>query len=235
MPERPHILVVDDDAALRRLLQRYLTEQGFEVTTLADGRGLDRHLAETPPDLVVMDIMLPGEDGLTLTRRLRERGNLPVLVLSARGDEVDRILGLELGADDYLPKPFNPRELAARIRAVLRRHRSGTRADAEEVVAFGPYRLNLTRGVLWRDGREVPLTSGERSLLELLARHPNRVLSRDWLVEQLKGYDRSPFDRSIDVRIARLRQKIEPAPGRPKYIRTVWGRGYRFTPEGDTA
>ncbi len=231
MSPQPHILVVDDDAALRDLLRRYLAEQGFRVTTVADGRGMEQALAREHPDLVVMDLMLPGDDGLVLTRRLQERGDLPVIILSARGEEVDRIVGLEIGADDYLPKPFNPRELVARIRAVLRRGRTG-QARAPAVAVFGPYRFDLESRVLYREGEEVPLTAGEAALLEVLARHPNRVLTRDQLVERLKGYDRSPYDRSIDVRVARLRQKIEPDPRSPRFVRTVWGKGYLFTPGG---
>ncbi len=231
----PSILVVDDDPALRNLLQRYLRGQGFEVRTAADGRTMKALISRERPDLVVMDLMLPGDDGLTLTRELRAATDLPVLILSARGEEIDRIVGLEIGADDYLAKPFNPRELAARIRAILRRTESSRKTGETEVFRFGPYRLNRHNYTLWKGKTEVPLTSGEMALLEILARNPNRVLSRDRLIDLLKGYERSPYDRSIDVRITRLRHKIEPDPREPRYIRTVWGKGYMFTPEPDAA
>ena len=232
------ILVVDDDPALRELLQRYLREQGLEVAAVADGEAMWKHLESGTVDLVVMDLMLPGEDGLSLTRSLRADSGLPVIILSARGEEIDRIVGLEIGADDYLAKPFNPRELVARIRAVLRRVSSqAARHDAAEAPSrihrFGPYELNLENYSLSRSGEPVHLTSGEMALLEIFVQHPNRILSRDRLIELLKGYDRSPFDRSVDVRVTRLRQKIEPDPKHPRYIRTVWGKGYLFTPHPD--
>ncbi len=234
----PLILIVDDDLALRELLQRYLGEQGFETAVVDGGDAMKTWMEGNRPDLVVMDLMLPGEDGLSLIRQLRTTTDLPVLILSARGEDVDRIVGLEIGADDYLAKPFNPRELVARIRAILRRKPSrkeapGGNADgAEHVHCFGPYRLDLNNYSLRRGDEEIALTSGEIALLELFARHPNRVLSRDRLIDLLKGYDRSPFDRSIDVRITRLRHKIEADPKHPRFIRTVWGKGYLFTPRG---
>jgi two-component system phosphate regulon response regulator OmpR len=201
---------------------------------------MDAWLTAQEPDLVILDLMLPGEDGLTLARRLRARTEVPIIMLSARGDDIDRIVGLEVGADDYIPKPFNPRELLARIRAVLRRRMP---ADPEEdkerevaesaVFAFGPYRLDLNLRELRRDGESVMLTSGEFDLLRLLVEHRDRVLDRDRILDLLKGYERSPFDRSIDVQIARLRAKIEPDTKRPTYIRTIWGKGYMFTPSGD--
>ena len=236
--ESPLILIVDDDKALRELLQRYLGEQGFRTGAVADGEGMKAWLADHDPDLVVMDLMLPGEDGLSLTRHLRASSKLPILILSAKGEDIDRIIGLEIGADDYLAKPFNPRELVARIRAVLRRNDlpqkdGGSTEQNSKLYHFGPYVLNLDNYSLQRDGEEVSLTSGEIALLALLAQHPNHVLTRDHLIDLLKGYDRSPFDRSIDVRITRLRHKIEPDPKQPRYIRTVWGKGYLFTPQGD--
>ncbi len=227
-----HILVVDDDTALRELLGRYLGEQGLRVTAVADGAAMDRVLATDRPELVILDLMLPGEDGLSLARRLRAQGNLPIIMLSARGEDVDRIVGLEVGADDYLAKPFNPRELLARIRAVLRR-RAGDTGTAG-AYAFGPYRLEVDTHTLTRDGADVRLTSAEFTLLRVFLEHPNRVLSRDVLIELIKGYDRSPFDRSIDVRVTRLRRKIEPDPESPVYIRTVHGQGYLFAPHGKT-
>jgi two-component system phosphate regulon response regulator OmpR len=174
---------------------------------------------------------LLGEDGLSLLRWLREHGGPPVIMVSARGEEVDRVVGLELGADDYLAKPFGPRELLARIHAVLRRC-GGEPPHAARALAFGPFRLHPNTHTLTRAGNEIPLTSGEFDLLHVLLEHPNQVLSRDHLMSVLKGYERSPYDRSIDVRVTRLRRKIEPQPEAPVYLRTVWGEGYLFTPDG---
>ncbi|MFD2112382.1 response regulator [Thiorhodococcus fuscus] len=230
------ILVVDDDPGLRALLSDYLAQEGFAVASAEDGHAMDAWLALHETDLIILDLMLPGEDGLTLTRRLRAKTDLPIIMLSARGDDVDRIVGLEVGADDYLPKPFNPRELLARIRAVMRRNRPSERAERtpdHEIIQFGPYRLDPDQYELRRDDQPVGLTSGEFELLRVLAEHPDRVLDRDRLLDLLKGYERSPFDRSIDVQIARLRAKIEPETKHPRYIRTIWGKGYMFTPTGD--
>jgi DNA-binding response OmpR family regulator len=229
-----NILVVDDDAGLRELLQQYLGAQGYHVATVADGVAMDAHRAAHPVDLIILDLMLPGEDGLSLARRLRTQSDLPVIMLSARGEDVDRIVGLEVGADDYLAKPFNPRELLARIRALLRR--SNTSQDATGNTAtlhFGDFILNVDTRDLHRNGSNIPLTAGEFNLLRIFAEHPNRVLSRDSIMDMLKGYERSPFDRSIDVRVTRLRRKIESDPNNPLYIRTVWGEGYLFAPGGD--
>lgn len=233
---RPTILVVDDDPKLRDLLARYLDKEGFAVDTVGDAVAMDAWLAERRPDLIVLDLMLPGEDGLSIARRLRAEGDLPLVMLSARGEEVDRIVGLEMGADDYLPKPFNPRELLARVRAVLRRRGNGPAAAAEpdrQLHRFGPFTLDLTSQRLLRDGAEVDITAGDFALLEAFAEHPNRLLSRDQLVDMIKGYERSPFDRSVDVRVTRLRRKIEPDTANPVFIRTIWGKGYMFTPQGD--
>ena len=228
---KEHVLVVDDDAALRGLLTRYLSENGYAVTAVADGVEMASHLAEHSPELVILDLMLPGEDGFSLARRLRSDSAIPIIMLSARGEDIDRIVGLEIGADDYLPKPFNPRELLARIRAVLRRQRPPQPEPDEPVIRFGNYQLELERHRLMRDGNEVTLTTGEFALLRLFAERPNRVLERDILLERLKGYERNPFDRSIDVRVNRLRRKIEADPASPQFIRTVWGEGYMFCPE----
>jgi len=231
--EQPSILVVDDDPKLRDLLAQYLGREGFRVRTANDGNAMDLLIAESPPDLVVLDLMLPGEDGLSIARRLRGGTDIPVIILSARGDEVDRIVGLEVGADDYLAKPFSPRELLARIRAVLRRQRIPAVPDETKTVGFGDFTLDLEAQRLLRHGREVELTAGDFALLEVLVTHPNRVMSRDQLVDRIKGYERSPYDRSIDVRVTRLRKKIEADPANPVFLRTVWGRGYMFTPHGD--
>lgn len=228
------ILIVDDDPALRELLQRYLGEQGYAVASVNDGTAMDLHLETHAADLVILDLMLPGEDGLSIAKRLRSTRDIPILMLSARGDEVDRIVGLEVGADDYLPKPFNPRELLARIRAVLRRHPEEPAATpAARLHSFGEFSLDMQSQTLTRNDTPVTLTSGDFSLLKIFVEHPNRVLSRDTLVEMLSGYERSPFDRSIDVKVTRLRRKIEPDPSTPVFIQTVWGEGYRFSPGAD--
>lgn len=226
-------LVVDDDASLRELLQDYLQREGFEVSGVGDGTEMFAWLEQNEPDIIILDLMLPGDDGLTLARRLRQKAQIPIIMLSARGDEVDRIVGLEVGADDYLAKPFNPRELLARIRAVLRRPAHlGPDTDSDKI-SFGPYRLEISSRRFSRDGDNVTLTGSEFDLLRIFAEHPNRVLDRDQLLDMLKGYERNPFDRSIDVQVARLRAKIEPDKKEPCYIRTVWGRGYIFTPAGE--
>lgn len=233
MEQAPHILVVDDDAGIRALLSDYLSQQGYRVETAKDGTEMDERLARSKPSLVVMDLMLPGEDGLALTRRIKATLGCPVIMLSARGEDIDRIVGLEVGADDYLPKPFNPRELLARIRAVLRRgSEAQARPDTPRTSCFGEFVLDLDAQRLTRGGEEVPLTHAEFALLQVFVEHPNRALSRDQIMDWLKGYERDPFDRSIDVRVTRLRRKIEPDPANPVYIRTVWGQGYLFNPKG---
>jgi DNA-binding response OmpR family regulator len=228
-----HLLVVDDDVGIRELLSRYLSEQGFRVSAVEDGAAMDDWLAENNTDLVILDLMLPGEDGLSLARRLRGEHRLPIIMISARGEEVDRIVGLEVGADDYLAKPFNPRELLARVRAVLRRNwpESDTQKDVDSSFIFGPFILNPKKRILYRESAEVELSRAEFDLLSVLVKHPNRVLSRDFIMESLSGNNRDPFDRSIDVRVTRLRHKIEDDPAQPKFVRTVWGIGYQFTPE----
>ena len=238
--QRQKILVVDDDLRLRDLLKRYLTEQGFAVDTVPDGSAMDRQMQRVRYDLVVLDLMLPGEDGLAICRRLRAAANdIPVVMLTAKGDDVDRILGLEMGADDYLAKPFNPRELVARINAVLRRQRApempGAPATEDRVVDFGPYSLNLATRNLSRQGENVPLTTGEFSLLKALASHPREPMSRDKLMELARGREHESFDRSIDVQVSRLRKLLGEDPQSPRYIQTVWGFGYVFVPDGAPA
>ena len=229
-----HLLVVDDDRALRERLSRYLTDQGFRVTAVADGPEMDACLAKQTPDVVILDIMLPGEDGLSLAHRLRANSDIPILILSALGDDVDRIIGLEMGADDYLPKPFNPRELLARIRVMLRRRTAASVATQGKAYVFLPYRLDPNSHLLTKNGVAVDLTAAEFTLLRIFTEHPNRVLSRDLLIDLIKGYDRSPYDRSVDVRVTRLRRKIEENPAVPRYIRTIWGEGYLFSPSGES-
>ena len=231
------ILVVDDDARLRDLLNRYLNEQGFAVRVVNDAVEMNRQLARERYDLMILDLMLPGEDGLSVCRRLRGGGELmPIIMLTAKGDEVDRIVGLEIGADDYLPKPFNPRELVARIQAVLRRQPPpappGAPSADHQVAEFGAFRLDLAARSLTRDGAEVPLTTGEFALLKVLTQHPRTPLSRDKLMELARGREFGAFDRSIDVQVSRLRKLIEPDPSKPAYIQTVWGFGYVFIPDG---
>ncbi len=231
----PRILVVDDDPALRELLTSYLATNGCSVTAVGDGTRMREVLAQEQPDAIVLDLMLPGEDGLALTRAIRRRSNVPILILSARGEEVDRVIGLEVGADDYLAKPFGPRELLARLRALLRRGQLAAAAPAQaaaESHTFGPFVLDTAGRRLLREGAEIHLTGAEYDLLVALVARPNRVLSRDTLVDLLKGYDRDPFDRSIDIRVTRLRRKIEADPSAPAYIRTVRGEGYLFNPHG---
>lgn len=231
----PRVLVVDDDPALCELLADYLGENGFDVRAVGDGRAMREVLSSWLPEAVVMDLMLPGDDGLSLTRFLKASVDVPVLMLSARGEEVDRVIGLEVGADDYLPKPFGPRELLARLRALLRRPRPmPVAASAEQSrQTFGPYQLDTIGQRLLRDGRDVGLSGAEYQLMVDFMANPGRVLSRDWFIQRFKGYDRDPFDRSIDTRVTRLRRKIEPDPSHPRYIRTVRSEGYLFNPNGD--
>ena len=224
------LLIVDDDLAIGELLEQYLGGEGFNVASVTNGVEMDRFLGDHSVDLFILDIMLPGEDGLSIARRLRKNCDTPILMLSARGDEVDRIVGLEVGADDYLPKPFSPRELLARVRAILRRNNPVPNPQPTDVYQFGPYTLDPGSQILQENGEEIPLTSGEYALLKIFVEHPNRVLSRDVLMDMLAGHDRAPFDRSIDVRVTRLRSKIEEDQSNPNFIRTVWGEGYRFSP-----
>jgi DNA-binding response OmpR family regulator len=234
--EKDTIYVTDDDPGIRELVAEYLTGQGYAVETAEDAVSLDRLLAVRKPDLLVLDWMMPGEDGLSVARRLRAQpGFPPIIMLSARGEDIDRIIGLEVGADDYLPKPFNPRELLARIRAVMRRQTGIANAAATDTAKrfqFGPFSVNLDARILSRDGAEITLTTGEYELLEIFVTHANRALSRDWLMDQLRGFERDPFDRSIDVRVNRLRKKIEDDPAHPAYVRTQRGQGYLFVPQG---
>ncbi len=234
------ILVVDDDLRLRDLLNRYLTEQGFSVRTVPDAAAMDKLLAHERFDLIVLDLMLPGEDGLSVCRRLRgARNPIAIIMLTAKGEEVDRIVGLEMGADDYLPKPFNPRELVARINAVLRRRAAplppGAPSADAEAVEFGGMRVNLATRTLTRGGETIALTTGEFALLKAFVTHPRVPLSRDKLMELARGREYEVFDRAIDVQVSRLRKLIEPDPARPMFIQTVWGFGYVFVPDGAKA
>src|ERR1700682_4914636 len=239
--QRQKILVVDDDLPLRDLLKRYLSEQGFAADTIADAAAMARQLQRVRYDLMVLDLMLPGEDGLAICRRLRAAQNaLAIIMLTAKGDDVDRILGLEMGADDYLAKPFNPRELVARIHAVLRRQTERLAPGAPAAdgkIAFGPYRLDLGTRELMRGSEAIALTTGEFGLLKVLASHPRQALAREKLMLLARGRDHDVFDRAIDVQVSRLRKLIEADPSSPRYIQTVWGFGYVFVPDeaSDTA
>ncbi|SDH85038.1 response regulator [Roseospirillum parvum] len=247
MERTPHLLVVDDDREIRTLLGRFLGQHGFRVSLAAEGREMMRALEEKAIDLVVLDLMMPGEDGLSLCRRVRVDSALPIIMLTAAGEDIDRIVGLEMGADDYLPKPFNPRELLARIRAVLRRHaalpplpgEAGPDENGGPRYRFAGFELDTGgRTVRDPDGAELPLTAGEYDLLLCLVQRPRRVLSRDQLLDLTRGRTAAPFDRSIDVQIGRLRKKIEADPKEPSLIKTVRGGGYLLAAEvtraGDT-
>ena len=230
MSERPHVLIVDDDREIRGLLAQYLEKHDFRTSAVADGREMRRILERSHVDLLVLDLMLPGEDGLSLCRELRGRSQLPIIMLTARGEDVDRIVGLELGADDYVAKPFNPRELLGRIKAVLRRSAHAPRDPSPETVrgfSFGGWRLNtVTRTLTNGEGREVALSGAEYRLLAVLLGSGNRVLTRAQLTELLRGRDADPFDRSIDVRVSRLRQILGDDARAPQIIKTVYGEGY---------
>lgn len=238
MVERtPKILIVDDDPRLRDLLRRYLGENGFNVLVSENGEAMKRLWVREHFDVLILDLMMPGEDGLAILKRLRaEKDMTPVILLTARGEDVDRILGLELGADDYLGKPFNPRELLARIHAVLRRRprqdAPGAPSMENEVVKFGDFELDLGTRVLKKNGEIVPLTTGEFAVLKAFARHPRQPLSRDKLMEMARGREYEAFDRSLDVQVSRLRKLLEPDPSKPRYLQTVWGLGYVFIPDG---
>lgn len=237
MNERQHrLLVVDDDSRLRDLLTRYFTEQGFEVKAVGDGPQMERARSREHFDLIVLDLMLPGEDGLTICRRLRGTGDTtPIVMLTAKGEDIDRIVGLEMGADDYLPKPFNPRELLARVNAVLRRQSApppGAPEAEAELVRFGQVEVDLAARTLVRNGETVSLTTGEFAVLKILLQHPRQPLSRDKLMTLARGREQGPFDRAIDVQVSRLRKLVEPDPAQPRYLQTVWGFGYVFVPDG---
>jgi two-component system OmpR family response regulator len=230
-PERSdHILVVDDDAEIRTLLTRYLEKNGLRATAVGDGKAMWRVMATGAYDLVVLDLMLPGDDGLTLCRQLRAKSEIPILMLTARGDETDRIVGLEMGADDYLPKPFSPRELLARIKVILRRTRSlppNLKPQDEHLVRFAGWTLDTARRQLVSPtGVETAIGGAEYKLLRVFLDHPNRVLDRDQLLDLSQGREAEPLDRSIDVQISRLRQRLGDDPRSPALIKTVRGEGY---------
>lgn len=237
MGDNSHIVIVDDDARIRDMLGDYLAEEGFRVTAVGDGEALRRCMADDPPDLVLLDLVLPGEDGLTLIRQIRAGHDIPVVMLSGRGEMVDRVVGLEMGADDYIAKPFHLREVLARVKSVLRRSGAGTRAGGDapkvpaagEAVAFDGWRLDMAKRELYSpSGEPVDLTTGEFDLLAAFVENPNRALNRDQLMDIAKSRHWEAYDRSIDTQVGRLRKKIEKDPRNPKLIKTVRGVGYLF-------
>lgn len=235
MQGTPHILIVDDHREIRDLVSRALFKEGFRVSTAADGRAMRKIMADSRIDLILLDLMLPGEDGLSLCRTVRTESNVPIIMLTAKGEEVDRVIGLEMGADDYLPKPFGSRELIARIKAVLRRSQDKTSKRESEPgpksYHFDRWALDTGSRALVRDDEvTVPLSTGEYDLLIALVERPQRVLNRDQLLDLARGRATAGLDRSIDTQVSRLRKKLEIDPGDPKIIKTVWGGGYIFTP-----
>jgi len=237
MNDALHILVVDDDPRIRTMLRRYLADEGFRVSEAADGEAMRGVLDSERVDLVLLDLMMPGEDGLSLARHVRQRSDIPIIMLTGKGDLIDRVAGLEAGADDYIAKPFHLREVLARIRTVLRRGRMAAAPSAvaeagasdEETLVFQGWRLDLVRRELRRpDGEVVPLTAGEFDLLRVFAGHPNRVLGRDRLMNLVKGQEWEAYDRAVDAQVVRLRKKIEADPSNPALIKTVRGAGYVF-------
>ncbi len=222
------MLIVDDEPIVRDVVVRYLEHEGFETLTAADGDAARALIEEREPALVVLDVMLPGTDGLSLCRWIRERSAMPVILLTARGDDADRIVGLDLGADDYVTKPFSPRELSARVRAVLRR---GSPTDAaRETLRFGDVELDASSRQTAKDGVDVQLTTREFDLLWFLASHPRQVFSRDQLMDRVWGYTAAVETGTVTVHMRRLREKIELDPTTPRHLITVWGVGYRFDP-----
>jgi two-component system, OmpR family, response regulator len=235
MEQAPHILFVEDDADIRTLVADFLAQNGYRMSVARDGRELDRTLEVSRIDLVILDIMLPKEDGLSLCRRIRATSDVPIIMLTARGSEIDRVVGLEMGADDYLTKPFSTHELLARIRALLRRANMA-RAPREQrpasSLSFSGWKLDLTaRRLQSADGAAVPLTTGEFELLVAFCEHPRRVLTREQLLDLTRGRAAALFDRSIDIQVSRLRRKIEEKPTEPVLIQTVRAGGYIFAAE----
>lgn len=241
MNSQAHILVVDDDARIRTMLKRYLNDEGFQVTEAEDGTAMRAALDSRPADLVLLDLVLPGEDGFTLAHYIRQRSTTPIIMLTGKGDIIDKVAGLEAGADDYIPKPFHLREVLARIRTVLRRSHtapspipppSPAHPNQHQILEFDGWRLDMAKRELTAPmGKPVPLTTGEFDLLRAFAQNANRVLDRDMLMDLVKGREWAAYDRSIDAQVVRLRKKIEEDPGHPKLIKTVRGAGYLFAAE----
>ncbi len=238
MTPQDHVLVVDDDGEIRSLLSEYLRKAGYRVTAVADGKGMWTVLEGARPDVVVLDVMLPGDDGLVLCRDLRSRSQVPIIMLTARGEETDRIVGLEMGADDYLAKPFNPRELLARIKSVLRRARSlpdNLQPVAARRMRFAGWELDMaTRDLISPEGVVIALGGSEYKLLSIFLAHPNRVLSRDQLMDLMRGREAYPLDRSIDVQVSRLRRRLRDDAKEPALVKTVRGEGYVLSAQVET-
>lgn len=238
MARKPHLLLVEDEGSIREPLAQFLARSGYRVSEAANAAAARETLSGHAIDCVICDIMMPGEDGLSLTRHIRETSEIPVILLTARAEETDRIVGLEMGADDYVVKPFSPRELAARVKVILRRAGGGTHGKApdRQRYAFGDWILDAAERVLIDgSGVRVALSTGEFNLLLVLVTHPRRVLSRDQLLDMTQGRDAAPFDRAIDNQISRLRKKVETDPKDPRYIKTIWGGGYMFAGEVEEA
>ncbi|MBN3763199.1 response regulator [Burkholderia sp. Ac-20365] len=235
--DRPaRIIVLDDEAELRNMLQRFLSGHGFEVRAVENSKRLERYLQREPYDLLVLDLMIGEEDGLQICAKLRAEGHtLPILMLTAKGDPLDRVIGLETGADDYLAKPFLPRELVARINALLRRQKiaSNDPTVTTQTLRFGDFRLDVSKQCLYKQDDLLELHSAQMLLLTALAASPNRAVSRDNLIARARGRDHDALDRSIDVQILRLRQAIEADPSKPRFIKTVWGVGYMLVADVD--
>ena len=234
-----HILIVDDEPSLQQAVAKYLQIAGYQTGCVADANGFDQYIEQHEVDLLILDQMMPGEDGLSITRRLRSSGNnIPILMLSSFGEDTDRIIGLEIGVDDYLAKPPNLREVLARVRALLRRNQTTQLPVTNSGMSrcqFGPFTFEIESKQLTRNNEKIKLTSSEAKLLTLFIQNPNKELTRDHLSETLKGYEHHPFDRSIDVQVKRLREKIETDTSSPQYIVTVWGKGYQFVPNKTTS
>lgn len=235
MPSAPHILIVDDHREIRDLVLRALNKDGFRVSAAADGRAMEKIMADSRIDLILLDLMLPGEDGLSLCRKLRTKSDIPIIMLTAKGEEIDRVIGLEMGADDYLAKPFGSRELIARIKAVLRRSQENMTKEPTEPrpksYYFDHWILDTgSRALIRDDGVALPLSTGEYDLLIAFVERPQRMLNRDQLLDLARGRSAAGLDRSIDTQVSRLRKKLEIDSADPQIIKTVWGGGYIFTP-----
>ena len=230
--EQPHIALVDDDPKIRELTAKYLSDQELSVKTAANGSELDELMKNNNISLIILDLMMPEESGLNICQRLRVNNvEIPIIMLTAKGDEVDRIVGLEMGADDYLPKPFNPRELLARVYAILRRQQQSLIQNTKDIFEFGNFSFDISNRSLHKNGQEIQITAGEYDLLRVFAERPKQPLSRDQIMQLAKGKELDVFDRSIDVQISRLRRLIEEDPNKPKFLQTKWGFGYIFIPD----
>ena len=231
---KPNIALVDDDPKILELTAKYLTDQNLNVFIADSGSALDKIIDANDIDLIVLDLMMPEESGLNICQRLRVNNvEIPIIMLTAKGDEVDRIVGLEMGADDYLPKPFNPRELLARVNAILRRQQQSSIQNTKDIFEFGNFSFDISNRSLHKNGQEIQITAGEYDLLRVFAERPKQPLSRDQIMQLAKGKELDVFDRSIDVQISRLRRLIEEDPNKPKFLQTKWGFGYIFVPDSD--